>query len=87
MKEANDAPKGDQKSPQPNAEPRKLTPEEDLAKLREENESLKAENEKLKKTCEEQGQAIASGNSLVLKLKQTVGRLNAALLKAVERMA
>lgn len=86
MKEANDAPKGEQPS-QPDPDQRKLTPEEELAKLREENLSLKLENEKLKKTCEEQGQAIASGNSLVLKLKQTVGRLNAALLKAVERMA
>lgn len=87
MKTEHDNPKGDQKSPQPNTEPRKLTPEEELAKLREENASLKADNEKLRKTCEEQEQAIASGNSLVIKLRQTIARLNAALLKAVERMS
>ena len=86
MKKVNEPQKGDQPS-QPDPDQKKLTPEEELAKLREENEALKAENENLKKTCEEQGQTIASGNSLVLKLKQTVGRLNVALLKAVERMA
>ena len=86
MKADNDNQNGNQSSPS-DPDQRKLTPEEELAKLREENLSLKLENEKLKKTCEEQGQAIASGNSLVLKLKQTVGRLNAALLKAVERLA